>query len=524
MYTAIIADDENKICQLIIKLGNWEKLGIEIIEICNHGKSAIEAIEKYNPDICITDIKMPLYDGIQIISMAKEMKLDTSFIIISGYRHFEYAHSAVKLGAIDYLLKPIDKEQLNAVLEKVCQVVDERRIQHSQMQEYRVIKQDRAKYLNEYFWQNLLHKKHLSTNVEELNKKYDTGFIEKPFFGIFIKTNQAALHTEDSLFGEKVCEIVKELFTEYPYSTLCTGTGIRIVAQFETLNELLEKVNMLFFKVKNLTAVYGKFDLNIGCGSMAAKPDDIAASCEEAWIAYKAHLAKYRDTILAYDKIEFTSANTNILTDSMFIKRIIIALEAFNKAEMSSLMKEFEIKILEIQNCNPIYIEKQYHDLLSLIAKTIYIEEPEAWILKIENLYDYCRNYSEICHMIKKATLEMMTNVEGERRQRVNKPVRDVKQYIRSNYHKQLSLIDLSVVVDLNPVYLSKLFKQQVGRGIVDYLTDIRIEESKKLLLETNKTMMAIATETGFTDDKYFSKQFKKLLGISPSEYRKLHV
>lgn len=524
MYTAIIADDENKICQLILKLCDWEKLGIEVIEICNHGKSTIEAIEKNNPDICITDIKMPIYDGIQIISKAKEMKVDTAFIIISGYRHFEYAHSAVKLGAIDYLLKPIDKAQLNAVLAKACHSIDERRAQKSQMQEYRAIVQDRSKYLKEQFWQNLLQKKHLAANIKELNENYDTNFTNLPFWGLLLKTSQAALHAEDSLFGEKICDVIKEVFSEEPHSVYYDENGIRLIVQSDNSHKIPKKINMLFFKVKNLTAIYGKFDLNIGCGSMVKEVDEIAVSCEEAQIAYKAHLTKYSDTILVYDKLNFSNFDKNIYDDRIFWKRVSIALETFHTSDMTSLMKEFERKLLEVQNAAPAYMERQCYELLSLVTNTFKLKEPKTWIQINIKKFDYCRNYSEVCHMITKEILAIMTIVETEKRQQYNKPIRDIQRYIHLNYDKQLSLHDLSVVVDLNPVYLSKLFKQQTGQGIVDYITDVRIEEAKTLLVETNNTIMAIAEEVGFLDDKYFSKQFKKVLGISPSEYRKLHM
>lgn len=95
MYKAIIADDENKTCQLIQMLGKWEQFGIEIVAVCTDGEEAFQAIRKHTPDIVITDIRMPIYDGLQLIEKTKDSGLDTAFIIISGYRHFEYAQNAL---------------------------------------------------------------------------------------------------------------------------------------------------------------------------------------------------------------------------------------------------------------------------------------------------------------------------------------------------------------------------------------------------------------------------------------------
>lgn len=124
---AIIADDEPKIIDLIRLLGNWEKYGIEIVDECHDGISALESIRKHRPDLVLSDIKMPDLDGLELIRITREEQIESHFILISGYRHFEYARSAVALNVIDYLLKPIDEEQLNKTLEKACREIERSR-------------------------------------------------------------------------------------------------------------------------------------------------------------------------------------------------------------------------------------------------------------------------------------------------------------------------------------------------------------------------------------------------------------
>jgi YesN/AraC family two-component response regulator len=120
MLHAIIADDEDKICALIQKLVDWDALGIRPIATANNGIDALQLIEQHKPDIVITDIRMPGLDGIQLVERTRERAIPASFVIISGYKQFEYAHQAIKFGVEDYLLKPIKKDELTATLKKIC--------------------------------------------------------------------------------------------------------------------------------------------------------------------------------------------------------------------------------------------------------------------------------------------------------------------------------------------------------------------------------------------------------------------
>ena len=119
MIRVIVADDEYKVCQLICQLINWDELGMELVGTASNGIEALEMIEREKPDLVLTDIRMPGYDGIEVLKRIRENNPNIEFIIISGYSHFEYAQSAIEYGVSNYILKPIDAEVLNATLQKV---------------------------------------------------------------------------------------------------------------------------------------------------------------------------------------------------------------------------------------------------------------------------------------------------------------------------------------------------------------------------------------------------------------------
>ncbi len=119
MIKVVIADDEENVCQLIRGLIDWKSLDMEIVGVAHNGVEALELIKTLSPDLMITDIRMPGYDGLEMIQRAKMIKDNLDFIIISGYRHFEYAQNAIKYGVSDYLLKPIKKEDFLIALNKM---------------------------------------------------------------------------------------------------------------------------------------------------------------------------------------------------------------------------------------------------------------------------------------------------------------------------------------------------------------------------------------------------------------------
>ncbi len=128
MYRVLIADDEPKVSQLIKNLIQWEPLGLQLVGIANDGIKALEMIEMYRPDIVITDIRMPGFDGIELIKRAKLSHADIDFIIISGYQHFDYAHNAIKYNVKDYLLKPLKNKKLTARYRKSLKNIIEKKL------------------------------------------------------------------------------------------------------------------------------------------------------------------------------------------------------------------------------------------------------------------------------------------------------------------------------------------------------------------------------------------------------------
>ncbi|MFQ6840880.1 MAG: response regulator, partial [Agathobaculum sp.] len=143
MLKVVLADDENKVILLMRKLIDWEALGYEVVGTANDGLHALELVQTQQPHLLITDIRMPGCDGIELIRRAKEMQPRLHFIVISGYRQFEYAQSALKYGVEDYLLKPLKQEELSSILLRIKDKLGEEAALEFQLQKNSERQQER---------------------------------------------------------------------------------------------------------------------------------------------------------------------------------------------------------------------------------------------------------------------------------------------------------------------------------------------------------------------------------------------
>ena len=137
MLKVLIADDERKVCQLIEKLIDWQALDMQVTATAENGIEALERIKEHHPDIVITDIRMPGYDGLDLIRLGQEINPRMEFIIISGYRHFEYAQTAIRYGVNAYILKPIKKDELTGTLKKLGSKLQKETLQLSYEEQIR---------------------------------------------------------------------------------------------------------------------------------------------------------------------------------------------------------------------------------------------------------------------------------------------------------------------------------------------------------------------------------------------------
>ena len=207
MIRVLVADDEEKACQLICKLIRWEELEMKLVGTASNGIGALQMIEAEHPDLVLTDIRMPGYDGMELLKRARIQNPDMEFIIISGYSHFEYAQTAIRYGVSDYILKPVNEEALNATLQKVRQrymehqVLTEKNLEQKKQQ---VLDQARVR---ETLWMDLEYAR-IPRNMEALNEKYWYHFQEGKFRTFLIQADVKNNENLSENYADNVMELV----------------------------------------------------------------------------------------------------------------------------------------------------------------------------------------------------------------------------------------------------------------------------------------------------------------------------
>lgn len=533
---AIIADDEPKIIDLIRLLGNWEKYGIEIVDECHDGISALESIRKHRPDLVLSDIKMPDLDGLELIRITREEQIESHFILISGYRHFEYARSAVALNVIDYLLKPIDEEQLNKTLEKACREIERSRENRENRQELEAIRAKQNREKMTHFWEDFIfwnypeRKERMQENlrsVELCNKEYHTGFSEGCFMMVFMCSNIASLLTRHySLLEEEMERRIDRYFGEYAlyyYHVSYLGCIVTLNFAPEHKKQVRESVSALYYSVRDLSEIYGEMYLNLGVSSIKEHICDLKEAYFEAQSAEWGRLITMQNGVLDYSQIAGLKRveDTEILS-SEDLAEMINCLKYLRREELGYVFRNFSERCGLYGNCYPGIMADVYFRITDAVGENIEDENGQLRE-KLNYCYLEARTFPQLAKKIYRA---LDAYVEGERKkskEKLGKPIMEAVYYIRKNYAQPISQSDVAKAGNVSVTYLSRLFKEEMGIGFNDFLTQVRLEESEKLLSETALSIKEIAGAVGYPDEKYYSKLYKKMKGIKPSEYRKIY-
>jgi len=533
MYRAVIADDEPKIIELIRKLGRFEEMGIEIIDECHDGVSALQSIIKNNPDLVISDIKMPEKDGLEMIEAARSEGCTSLFILISGYRHFEYARSAVSLNVVDYLLKPISEDQLNETLRKACAILEQNSVTSKEKEEYRVMKDRETSEKLERFWRDVQDGRGSRTYtenfqaVETMNQAYGFLFTEPCFKIVLITSGMRALDRTAAVFSSETQRIVRESFSSCASISFHPSRfGVDILVNFrkEKEKEVDEAVSVLYYGIRSLSEIYGDFNLNIGVSGRHETVTEMDTAMTEAFGALWARFTIHTSAVVHYGQVkDLKRINPNSIISEEEVRTASDCIKYLRREELASVFDDIYSRIPSFQDVYPADVTKAFSRLIDSSVKALPEEKRNDFTAYADTAFVESGSYSRLIKETYKR-LDTFIVQEQERLQvKTKRPITEAVQYIRIHYAESLSQADVAEACSISTAYLSRLFKEEMQVGFQDFLTQVRIENAEKLLRETNLSIREIAAAVGYPDEKYFSKLYRKTTGIKPSEYRKLY-
>lgn len=524
----IIADDEKWVRAAIIRTIPFEKLGLSLVCEASNGLEALELCKKHQPDILITDIKMPGLTGLELIKELTGLSSKVKIVIISGYSDFEYAKAAMNYGITDYILKPVDQKEISEVLLKLKESI---LIERKQYEENNLFKSQyektisvlRDKFLNQLILPNYLTLEFIKVEL----KKYNLSFINPYFSMMVFLPDKTAVDNKQISCSAFIIKIMRKYLKAVTFKNSSKGGEI-----ISIINHPNDKVNpdMLQKAVKLCGALYERHfngRLSVGVSTAAQQitklPDLYIQCCE----ALQLKFWRNNEEVFFYqpnqrcDTLSLT-LQADILEDMVvsikisdtkpaiaYIDSLYSQLKANCKAKQE-LVKDFFLSFVQSLQ-NRLEMQQSFIEYELSAGSGVH---PSERIKNTDSLEELVGTVKEILvHICESYTRRNPLTEENI--------IENAKKFIDDNFDKNISLEQVSRYVHLNPTYFCELFKRNTGVNFVDYKTHLRIENAKKLLKAGNLNIDTISSRLGYSDSKYFSKLFKRITGKTPQDYKK---
>lgn len=533
-WKVMIVDDEFRIGQLIKKLIRWDELFLECVDVLDNGEIAYEMILEKRPDIVITDIRMPKINGLDLVCMTREVRENIKFVIISGYKEFEYAHKALQYGVNSYLLKPINEKELNEVMYKVTMELSENSAVVEHQAEMKKILNVSKQIIRRDFLNHIIDKGQPGT-LSQVEQEYHVKLNAPLYRGIDIKLDYSNLENtdkkQDRITIDKVLAIVEQQLQSCVREELiCEKPGHHIYCLFnyeaDKAKDIKLHINDIMSEIQDYLLGFEQYVVTVGIGTEKNDFASIRSSISEAQKAVgnriklgvgrliyaegladmeiidaQTYLEPYRDGFLAAMEV-YSQESLNLI-----INKIFSSLQLREDIDFSvSYTIAEEIIILFFDNLE---IQNKTRDDLK-----------QLWLSSINQ----CYSFVNLKNFLKQSLGDYLETSLKLRETESARPIRQAKKYINTHYAEKITLEDMATLVDLNPVYFSVLFKKETEMNFSTYLVHVRMEYAKQMLRKGNETISAVAERVGYKDARYFSQVFARTVGVKPALYRKLHT
>lgn len=541
MCRVLIADDEPKVLLLIKSLIEWDKLGLELVATANDGVSALALIEELRPDIVITDIRMPGYDGIELIGRAKEVNPAIDFIIISGYRHFDYAQKAIRYGVEDYLLKPLKAVEINQTLGKMIEKYRARDLVRQREARVSVRLEKDAQLLHERFMSTVVSgsgagfEVGLDSELARLNQEFDLALQDGLFQMFVVKADVDAatlgVNARRMLLEKTVSAIRDTLRVQCHACYLWADErGVFGLLNFdeEQKKTLRKALVAVIDELQSHYEIFDRIKVSIGLGCQSSALQDMPISAREAELAMLNRLVQGTGRVIDRSVADNRAPLVARVITTEVRKRLLAAVEVLDAQEVAAVVDNVRLEAERCDGLTGAAVLALFDECRQILRFGLKVQEAaDAWVEAqlpvIDERLAMCSAAREVFGLLRDYALSLIDHVVTLKKSENARPVREAQKLIHARFADPIGLEMVSQHVGFNPTYFSALFKKETGMNFLEYLTDVRIREAKRLLSDPRKTIADVAAEVGYNDVKHFSRVFTRGTGIHPSKYRKLY-
>lgn len=531
-----LVEDEMVIRRGIKNSIDWEKEGYIFCGEASDGELAYPMIIKEKPDILITDIRMPFMDGLELCKLVKKELPNIKILILSGYDEFDYAKEAIRLGVTEYLLKPISSgkllEALNGVSESIRREKEDKDLVRKYMEEMR----ENTEHEKQKFFEQMIAGNLSMADALETGKKYEMNLSAGMYnLLLFRFTLGEENRKSGELLGE--AEYAIEKLTErleyvFEFQRGVEGWAFLLMADNE--EQMSERVKELSKDLEEIMKNYSTIAYFGGIGQPVARLRELEESFREAERALAARFTMELNRIISVEDIRMAQ-NVDTLDDIEItsfgeIEKTRTMLEKFLNNGAEDEIDEFvDVYINELpeENLKSVLMRQYiimdaYIVMMSFCEKIEGIEgEMQAQSEELKNSMKTIQTLEEIknyIRMLLKKIIGVRDTISGRRYSDI---IEIAKDQIRKTYMSdEISLNTIAAEVGMSPSYFSSIFSKESGKTFVEYLTEIRMDRAKELLMCSSMKTSEIGYEVGYKDPHYFSYIFKKTQNCTPKEFR----
>ena len=544
MLKIFLAEDEVVVRETIKRMIPWEELGFELVGEAADGEMALPLLIRQQPDLLITDIKMPFMDGLTLARLAKKEIPGLKVVILSGYDDFNYAKQAIGIGVEDYLLKPITK---NALIERLSEIRSRYEHEKTQKEYYEKFQREMQAYeknSSRDFFEALVGGSMDMMEVYKRAEKLGLDIVAEAYNVLIFTMNCdedfSGQRDEYSSWEAESLELLENFFAGHSSAMLFRSNifsyGVLLKGQRETIEENTRACVDEIRKI--LSRQDGRREWFLAVGQSVERLSQIQKSYHTASRAFSQRYL-YDENILYYDEMETMEhpggqAETE---DNAYLQKVDV--NALNPA----ILQKFLSNGLQEETEN--FVKDYFYaigqePMESLVFRNYVILNVRFSVISFikglgcdtnemesadteEVLAESGKNMESAIAYAKKMisqAIEIRDQNSGNKNRSI---LRTAVDFIDSHYmDEEISLNTVANVANVSSNHFSALFSQNMGQTFIEYLTTLRMNKAKELLRCTGMRSSEIAGEIGYKDAHYFSYLFKKTQGMTPSDYRKV--
>lgn len=511
---AILCDDDEIILEGITKCTHWENYSIELVGTAKNGRTALSLIENNDLDLIITDIQMPFYTGLELVKIAQQKNPMIIAIMISGYNDFEYARKSIKLGVLDYISKPIDIDEFNAVLFNAFNFYNKNKISKNQ---------ERISALNE-----ILYEDH--ENISSEAKQFLLEYKNCCCVSIILELDEYKLvmlnkQEDENLSCMKRFEEIIRKCSEKSWLLVNRQEYSVHLIMIEKEKAVIEK------EMNNLKRFISSFNkssvvkITLAFGNLQSKLKNIDLSLKEAKAALQCKFIKGIGSIIMFSEVvNYTQDISNL--DITFDIDIPVPMNIREINEINDIIMRLRM-----------YLEKnstKMEALAKIIISNWYISTSKELIeygYDLSEIFDrpgdefekinLCTDINIMLEYFKDVFMKIYEFILKNKQGKYISVITKATKYIKDNYMKpELSIEEVSNYLSLSVGYFSLIFHKETNETFTDYLIRVRLDKAKDLIVNSNLKLYEISNLVGYENATYFSTIFKKNVGFSPSEFK----